>query len=251
MLESQNQATIHGSGKNEDDPGAYVLQFGIHAGRPLRNVPDRYRYWATKPENRKYSWHPQFCVANGGYEIHLRRTRAPGAYCIPFGKFENKRLDEVPDAVRAWAVHEKRTQPEFTPFVDANTRFEASLPPERHINSEKFWVNKRSGARYARRSRSKRVGDGHIGEKWSQESPVKGDLVSLRLDREQGLSERPADTEVQAHSLSGIPEDPDCESDPEPYMISSWSGRGFVKTMADRMSKLLFREDLRARPALN
>ncbi|KAH7920962.1 hypothetical protein BV22DRAFT_764317 [Leucogyrophana mollusca] len=133
---------------NQDAPGAYMLQFGVHAGQLLRNVPDSYRYWATTPENSKYSWYSQFCLANSRYEDFLLRTRAPGAYRIPFSKYENKWLDEVPDAVRAWAihsVHKDRPQSQFTPFVHANTRFEASLPPEPHINSEKFWVNKRSG----------------------------------------------------------------------------------------------------------
>ncbi|KAG2111242.1 uncharacterized protein F5147DRAFT_686882 [Suillus discolor] len=85
----------------DDDPGAYVLGFGKHAGERLDSIPAHYRLWATGAECQHFRWYAELKEANDRYEKQLLQT--PEAYTFSFGKHKNERLDEVPEDY-IWSV---------------------------------------------------------------------------------------------------------------------------------------------------
>lgn len=51
----------------DDDPGAYVIGFGKHAGERLDSIPTHYRLWATGTECQHFRWVRTQC---GRYDCH-------------------------------------------------------------------------------------------------------------------------------------------------------------------------------------
>lgn len=95
----------------DNDPGAYIVGFGKHAGKQLDSIPTDYRLWATGAECQHFHWYTDFKEANDRYEEQLL-LQNPEAYTLSFGKHKNKRLDEVPEDY-IWSV----IHPSFSNFT--------------------------------------------------------------------------------------------------------------------------------------
>ncbi|KAH7920961.1 hypothetical protein BV22DRAFT_764327 [Leucogyrophana mollusca] len=130
--------------KVKNDPGAHPFPFGVHKGKRLDSVPDGLRYWGVHPLRQTNIWYAPLTQANIQYEEHLLSTREPGAWRLPSGKHQGKRLDEVPSGYRWWCANVQQSDNVWYPwFVKANKRYQASLRPGRSPGSETIWFGRR------------------------------------------------------------------------------------------------------------
>lgn len=119
----------------DDDPGAYIIQFGEHIGERLDSIPTGYRLWATGADCQHFRWYAEFKEANDRYEEQLL-LQTPGAYTLSFGKHKNERLDEVPEDY-IWSV----IHPEFS-----NNIWYQSLVKAHRRYLDKVYQNKSPGS---------------------------------------------------------------------------------------------------------
>ncbi|KAG1861272.1 hypothetical protein F4604DRAFT_1788245 [Suillus subluteus] len=92
---------------HDDDPRAYPFPCGRFAGKRLDTVSSSLRRWATRAHLAGNSWYHAYIKANKRYEELLLQT--PEAYPFPFGKHEDKRLDEVPEDLIWWSIDPLRS----------------------------------------------------------------------------------------------------------------------------------------------
>ncbi|KAG1870156.1 hypothetical protein DFJ58DRAFT_723053 [Suillus subalutaceus] len=62
----------------DNDPGAYIVGFGEHAGKRLDDIPADYRLWATGAGCQRFRWYADFKEANDRYE----ELQTPEAYTL-------------------------------------------------------------------------------------------------------------------------------------------------------------------------
>ncbi|KAG2129819.1 uncharacterized protein EDB93DRAFT_1181547 [Suillus bovinus] len=127
--------------ERDDDPGAYVIRLGVHAGKRLDSIPTDYRLWATGADCQRFHWYADFKEANDRYEERLLQT--PEAYTLSFGKHKNKRLDEVPEDY-IWSV----IRPSFCnntwyqSLVKAHRRYLDNVYRNKSPGSVNIWFGK-------------------------------------------------------------------------------------------------------------
>ncbi|KAG1900642.1 uncharacterized protein F5891DRAFT_302267 [Suillus fuscotomentosus] len=122
----------------DNDPGAYVLGFGKHAGERLDSIPTHYRLWATGAECQHFHWYADLKEANDRYEEQLLQT--PEAYTLSFGKHQNKRLDEVPEDY-IWSVIRPSfsNNPWYQSLVEAHRRYLDQVYQNKSPGSVDIW----------------------------------------------------------------------------------------------------------------
>ncbi|KAG1788836.1 uncharacterized protein HD556DRAFT_1447488 [Suillus plorans] len=121
-----------------NDPGAYVIGFGKHAGKRLDSIPTHYRLWATGAECQHFHGYADLKEANDRYEEKLLQT--PEAYTFSFGKHENKRLDEVPEDY-IWSVIRPSfsNNPWYQSLVEAHRRYLDQVYQNKSPGSVVIW----------------------------------------------------------------------------------------------------------------
>ncbi|KAG1816082.1 uncharacterized protein BJ212DRAFT_1299916 [Suillus subaureus] len=58
----------------DNDPGAYIVRFGKHAGKQLDSIPTDYRLWATAAECQHFHWRPMIDMKNNFFSKPLKPT---------------------------------------------------------------------------------------------------------------------------------------------------------------------------------
>jgi hypothetical protein len=131
---------------HEDDPGAYPFPCGEFAGKRLDTVSSNRRQWAAHADRARHSWYPAYIKANQRYEELLLQT--PEAYPFPFGKHEDKRLDEVPEDLIWWSVDPLRSDMVWhRNLAEANRLYLDKVYDQKSPGSVTMWFGGKKGQR--------------------------------------------------------------------------------------------------------
>lgn len=84
-----------------------IVPFGIHGGKPLKDVPVDYLLWLAKE-----SEHASRALKSAAMKEHRRRGRKglkkpPASYRLPFGEHRDIPLKRIPRAYLEWIVSPK------------------------------------------------------------------------------------------------------------------------------------------------
>ncbi|KAH7887227.1 hypothetical protein F5I97DRAFT_1122073 [Phlebopus sp. FC_14] len=125
-------------------PGDYIVTFGKHKGKKLRELPVSYRYWAILPDRSSSGWYKSFVAENSRYEEHIMPKEEPGNFLFPCGEHKGTPLKDV-DQNEVWRyLHPRHAHCHwYKALSDANRRYLDQYFSERSPGSVEIWFGQR------------------------------------------------------------------------------------------------------------